>query len=145
MKDLWPDSYKNVGGKTPGSILKKQAALLGKKTKHHVTPVVEQSSVFFQEDNSLRHRLWLTIPKRPMYRYGHFTMMHNTDFYPVLFLLDEEIKQELQPERIVRNSLLTVQSEEELRSVLEKIFNSKKTEHVVDLLQAQNGPEEVKR
>jgi len=42
-----------------------------------------------------------------MYSYGHFTMMHNTDFYPVLFLLDEEIKQELQPERIVRNRLLT--------------------------------------
>lgn len=141
MKDFWPDNYSKVAGKTPGSILQKQATLLGEKTKHQVEPVVEKSRALFQDENSLRHRLWLTIPALPKYSYGHFTMMHGADFYPVLFLVDEEMKQELLPEQIVRNRLLTVESEEQLGPVLEGIFNAKETERVVGLLQAQNGSE----
>lgn len=143
MKDLWPGNYSKLTGKTPASLLQKQAALLGEKTKHQVEPVIEKSRTLLQEENSLWHRLLLTIPTRPMYSYGHFTMMHGADFYPVLFLVDEDVKQELQPERIMRNRLLTVESEKELRSVLQGIFNAKKTEHVVSLLEAQNGSKEV--
>jgi hypothetical protein len=143
MKDLWPNNYSKIAGKTPGSFLQKQAALLGEKTKHQVEPVVDKSRVLLQEDNSLWHQLLLTIPTRPRYSYGHFTMMHGADFYPVHFLVDEDVKQELQPERIMRNRLLTVESEEELRSLLSGIFNSKKTEHVVGLLEARNGSKKV--
>ncbi|MGB0386764.1 MAG: hypothetical protein ACPGWR_18280 [Ardenticatenaceae bacterium] len=139
MKDLWLNKYDKVAGKTPGSILEKQAARLGEKTKHQVEPVVEQSRVLLEEENSLWHRLLLTIPTRPMYQYGHFTMLHSADFYPVFFLVDEEMMRELQPGRIGRHSLLRVESEEELQPVLQGIFNSKETERVVGLLQAQNG------
>ena len=143
MRDLWADKYEKITKKTPASILKQQALKLGKKSNHQVQPTVSESKVLFKDDDSLLYRLLLTIPALPRYRYGHLTMIHGADFYPVLFLIDEDIKRELQPELGEWNRLLTVESEEQLRPVLQGIFNSKETQRIVDSLQARNAQKKV--
>ena len=143
MNDLWLDKYQKTRKKPPGSFLNEQALKLGQKTNHQVEPKVSSSKVLYQYNDTLWYKLLLSIPTLPHYRRGHLTMMHGADFYPVLFLIDEEIKQELRPELEEHNRLLTVESEEEFRDVLQGIFKSKETERIVNSLRARNGQKEV--
>lgn len=143
MKDLWADNYQKITRKTPGSMLKEQTLKLGKKTNHEVNPRLDSEKVLYQDEDSWLYRLLLTIPALPHYRYGHLTMMHGADFYPLLFLVDEEIKQELEPDGDERNKLLTVESEEKFVPVLQGIFNAKETQRIVSSLRARNNGKEV--
>jgi hypothetical protein len=77
-KDLWGE-IEAPQIRTPLSILREQAALLGAKTKNLVEASVK-TNVY---GDSFRHSLELVVPPLGSYTYSLFTIVHGATLYPV--------------------------------------------------------------
>jgi|SRR5580704_11457978 hypothetical protein len=79
LTDLWGDLNTAELVPTPVSILKEQAALLGKKTGNLIEARVETS---FSGDG-FSHRLLLVAPALDGYTYELLKFYHRAELYPV--------------------------------------------------------------
>lgn len=78
IADLW-GGFEPAAVRTPVSILRQQAALLGDKTKHLV-----QARVVTKTDRSaFYHSFRLLVPALDEYTYELFSVHHGVDLYPV--------------------------------------------------------------
>lgn len=137
MSSLWPDQLKKVTLKAPVTILREQASILGQKTKNIVEGRVYQPESSFSYNDAFEYDFVVLAPALQNYRYRLFTIIHNTNLYPVSFDLDKDIEQELLHNG-KSEAELTAQSEEELTSILRGIFGSEKTLHVIGSMLAQS-------
>jgi hypothetical protein len=145
MIDLWPKELAVVDQKSPLTILREQASLLGEKTQNVVTAVVEGEHVIpgsWQRDAPFRYGFTLTCPALGQYRFGAFAIAFGVEMYPVHFNLDTDIAPE-----VIEGSELELDgegfpvasNEHEFIETLKLIFNSKKIVRVIRALLSQAG------
>jgi hypothetical protein len=148
MKDLWPNDIAQVVNRTPVTILKEQASLLGSKTKNIVTAEVGQ----VDEDatsHDLIYRFYIVAPALKNYHYRLFDISHPIDLYPLTVFPDSSVADELiygKPEFLQaydlganeRHGSFQVQKEESFLALLEQIFAAQKTRRVIASILGQS-------
>lgn len=157
MDDLWSDDITSIDIKVPVAILREQAFLLGKKTKNIVEAEVKRidisdegsgsgqgidisnemplNSVELNEDlTKFRYGFYILAPALGNYRYKLFTIWHDVNLYPVNFTTDEDIKNEIYPDK----NTISAKSEEEFLEILKKIFQSKRTKQIIRAIFSQS-------
>jgi hypothetical protein len=153
MDNLWP-SLDITPQRTPLSILKEQAALLGQQTQNLVTAEVREISPTTIEDIAKQFRFspsiqlmptftyafYLVGPALQFYRYQLFMINHSIELYPVYFRLDHELYDDIFEENSSPNSDNTVIAHTENRfiDILKAIFNAQKTIQVIQAIYAQS-------
>ncbi len=147
MTDLWPANIINVENMTaPVRILKEQAALLGQKTKNLVKAKVVPEKKTVYKPGAIQPRFqysfYIVAPLLENYQYRLFTIYHDIEFYPVNFILDEAVQEEIFLERQepeIREKEILVYSEDDFVEILRKIFNSQKATKVIQSILLQSG------
>jgi hypothetical protein len=113
--DLWGD-IQPLAVRTPVSILRQQAALLGNKTQNMVEAKVRS----VVEAGEFYHSFNLVVPSLDSYTYRLFAVHHGPELYPVTFSRGEELR-----------------TEEEFVEWLRKRLSSDETRKIVGSLLAQ--------
>lgn len=120
--DLWPqDIVAAVDFRTPLSILKEQASLLGQKTQNLVEGVVTSVT---NSNDTFQHMFYLAAPALSNYRYRLFTVTHEIDLYPLTIVSETGQR--------------GARSEEEFVEQLRAIFSHDQTKKVIGALIAQS-------
>lgn len=118
-KDLWPeDLISEPDDKSPTSILREQAELLGQKTNHTVLASVETSGD--DESGQFAVRFVLVAPKIDDYRYILFRIREAPDGYPVKIKWD--------------NNTYVADNESGFRQYVQNILSSHQTKKIVSKL-----------
>lgn len=131
--DLWPNSFPAIDTVTPVTILRKQAALLEKKTNGLVVAEVRSgidynsnvSVVSGGKEVPLLHSFYLIAPALENYRYQLFRLKQSIDLYPI------EVKDSPSGDIVVND-------EPQLNEALKTIFAHEKTQQVIQSLIAQS-------
>ena len=146
--NLWPDDIGNVTSIAPVTILKQQAALLGKKTKNlvegKVAPISEEAWTY---RNGFAYSLNI-VARTLGYEYRLLAISHGVDHYPLRIRPDGAVLSEIStqfprfmelvpPGKVIGG--LQAKSREEFEAILKAIFESQKTRRVVESLLAQSG------
>ena len=131
IPNLWPDDIAVSNDlKTPVTILRQQATLLGEKTQNlvvaEVSTTVEELSA---GGNRFMHRFNVVAPALGNYRFCIFRVEHTIDFYPIKISVYSPKKG--QPD-------ITVKSEGEFAQALKEIFSSEEARRVIHALIAQS-------
>ncbi|MFX1255761.1 MAG: hypothetical protein ACFFCZ_29420 [Promethearchaeota archaeon] len=131
-ESLWPDEIGKEDIKTPVSILKEQASMLGEKTKNIVI-----ASVGREESRStkqtFRFSFNIEVPKIS-YKESLFSISYAVELYPVRFYLDENLKTEL---GFAKKEDVQAKSEEEFTFHLKNIFGAERTRRLIGSLLSQ--------
>lgn len=151
MKDLWPNDIVQLSQRTPVSILKEQASLLGARTKNIVTAEVLQLEDSSNHD--FNYQFYLVGPALQNYHYGLFTVSYSINLYPSVFTLDIDIIEEfriaqsdqlrqldfmLNPLKFSQENKIMVENEEQLTNLLKLIFAAQKTRRVIAAILGQS-------
>lgn len=108
-----------VEERTPVSILREQAALLGEKTQHMLRGEVVSNA----KGQSLKHRFFITVPALDDYRYELLWVEHSLDLYPINAWFN--------------NSVSSIGSEESFVGWLREALSSEQTAKIVRTLLSQ--------
>ena len=147
--DLWPEDIGYSDMKSPLTILKEQASILGSKTKNLVNAEVRIADIMdiklqnlnvkhSVEDNTkydFSYNFYITAPALNNYRYRLFTIFFDIGLYPVNFMLDGEIQKQICPLKKPTKA----NSESEFMQILGHIFNSDRTRTIISSLISQSG------
>lgn len=144
VEDLWPEELEAAKIRTPASILKEQASLLGQKTKNLVEGLVTGN----EKGENLSYSFFLVAPALNNYRYLLFTMSHDIRMYPLFISVEEEILAEVNPEQYEKWGTLVsmyasshteeVKNEAEFLALLKKIFSATKTKQLIAAMLSQS-------
>ncbi len=131
--DLWPEDIQEpINVKSPVTILKEQAALLGKRTNNLVTAEVSK------KENNIRAEfeyLFFIVSTSLNYRYKLFSIEHNITLYPLRIITDTDLIQEVTDDETASIfSRITINDEEEFYRILQKIFGSTKVKRIISTL-----------
>lgn len=144
MIDLWPDELTVVDQRSPLTILKEQASLLGEKTQNIVIAALESTPPaggWRQNNYPFKYGFMLTCPALGNYRFGLFSIAYGIEMYPVSFILDsdvaEEIDKDIHLELGKDGTTIQVSNEEEFIEILKLIFSSRKALQVIRALLSQ--------
>jgi hypothetical protein len=143
MIDLWPNELSTVDQRSPLTILKEQASLLGEKTQNIVIAVLEDAPLvgsWLPKNYPFKYGFLLTCPALSHYRFRLFSIAYDIDIYPVRFHLDSDVAEEIIEETHVElgmNGNLQASNEEEFIEILRRIFSSRKTVRVIRALLSQ--------
>jgi hypothetical protein len=136
MDDLWPKDLEDLtksSATAPVNILKEQAAILAKRTNGLIYAEVTLHD-FPIRAKSFSYSFDIVAPALQNYRYELFRLKHGVEMYPVMFHIETEIKNEIQPE--VHE--LKASNEEEFNKILWRVFNSKKGKQLLTALLKQS-------
>jgi|ERR1017187_1630186 hypothetical protein len=114
--DLWGE-IEATQIRTPASIMREQAALLGAKTKYLVEALVSTTV----SSDSFFHNFNLVVPSLDNYTYNLFTVYHGVSIYPVS----------------VWSSHTSIETEEQFVEWLRATLSSPGTKRIVSNLLAQ--------
>lgn len=92
------------------------------------------SAVWNDELTKFRYGFYIVAPALGNYRYKLFTIQHDVNLYPVKFTTDEDIKNEIYPDK----NTISAGSEKEFLEILKKIFQSKRTKQIIGSLLSQS-------
>jgi len=134
MDNLWPDDITTINVKVPVAILREQASLLGKKTQNIVESQVQRLDKGLEDVGMFVYGFYIVAPALGNYRYKLFTVCHDVSSYPVNFDIDEDIKNEICPDK----NTISAESEKEFLEILKKIFQSKRTKQIIGSLISQS-------
>ncbi len=143
MIDLWPSELTTVDQRSPLTILKEQASLLGEKTQNIVIAVLEYippAGGWRENNSSFKYGFLLTCPALGNYRFGLFSVAYDINMYPVSFVLDSDVADQLLEEthfELSENGTFKASNEEEFTGILKCIFSSRKTVRVIRALLSQ--------
>jgi hypothetical protein len=141
MDDLWPDDLVENDDlkRTPVTILKEQASLLGKKTGDIVKATVEKSDALYVGKKRVlgefSYVFLIFSPTFGNYTYRLFAISHDMNIYPVRFLVDESIASEMQIQ--AENGAIAC-NEEEFVKILSQILKSQKMRRLVNVILSQS-------
>lgn len=122
QRDLWPVDISTLPDlRTPVSILREQASLLGEKTDNLV-----EAEVRSQGDKSSQfvHSFFLVAPALDNYRYRLFDVTHKVDLYPVTISF--------------LNTSYQANTEDKFVDALKKTLADERTKKVIQALIAQS-------
>ena len=144
IDDLWPnDIAPTMEQVPPVTILKQQAALLGRNMKNVIEGEVETDTADFQR--FLRHTFYLVAPALNFYRYPLLTVEHDvTKMYPAevtvawqeKFPPPKNLADRAQQTRQKKER--TARDEKEFKAMLKRIFADEETKKVIGALLAQS-------
>lgn len=121
--DLWPKDIATVSGvRTPVSILREQAILLGEKTKN----IVEAEIISSGKNGVFTHSFVLVAPVLDSYQYELFSVQHSAQIYPLT------VK--------IRSQITEASSEEQFIEQLQSIFADPQTKQIIQTLIVQSQP-----
>ncbi|HEY6334052.1 MAG TPA: hypothetical protein VI756_32350 [Blastocatellia bacterium] len=126
--DLWPDNFGTEPLVTPASILRAQAAALGRKTNHLVEGEVEPRTT----PSDFIYSLDLVAPALDNYRYRLLTIRHGIGLYPVAVSLEA-----------ARYNYEPAKTQAELEETLRMAFGDDKTILVIRSLIKQSEGDEL--
>jgi len=143
MIDLWPDNIGEVKVKSPVTILREQASLLGQKTKN----IVQAEVVDAHRTEAFIYGFLIVGPALGNYRFRLLMIRHDISLYPVLIDVEEKILEEIgaklrtepdedDPEKY----WIVADDEEEFVESLKAIFGAQKTKRVIAALLSQSDP-----
>ena len=143
MIDLWPSDLSTVDQRSPLTILKEQASLLGEKTQNIVIAELEDISIL--ELPSLRkcpfrYGFLLICPALSHYRFRLFSIGYDIYMYPVYFDLDSDVAEEILKDihvELGKDGALQASNEEEFIEILKRVFSSRKAVQVIRALLSQ--------
>lgn len=122
-ENLWPEDFGMISSVPPVTILRQQAAMLGRRTQNILTADVRTGENF---EDELVHRFYLVAPALGDYRYQLFLVRHPAvSIYPATVWFSNSEKEE-------------TPDETSLRDVLKRIFASDETRRIVQSLIAQS-------
>jgi hypothetical protein len=121
--DLWPQ-IEAVNVRTPGTILKQQAALLGKHTKN----LLEGSVITRTYGSEFHHRFVISVPTLD-YSMILFEVAHDLNLYPARIAAATV--------RFDVSSEVALTSEAEFVDWLKAVFNAPETKRILSTLMAQ--------
>src|SRR5580658_4806026 len=124
VTDLWPQ-IEAVNVRTPGTILKQQAALLGKHTKNLLEGSVDTQTY----GSEFRHHFIINAPTLS-YSMELFAVAHDVYLYPVRIASAPRVRLD-HPEDLLLNS------EGEFVNWLKGVFNAAETKRILSTLMAQ--------
>jgi hypothetical protein len=135
MIDLWPNDLATVTTRSPLTILKEQASLLGAKTNNIVKANVRDASAYKGVVKPFNYNFVITSPALGNYTYRLFTISYDIDLYPVEFIVDDAIALEMEVGQHgapygPRDELIA-RREEEFIKILSRILGSEKTRQVI--------------
>ncbi len=137
MTDLWPSDLGTVTIKSPVTILREQASILGAKTNNIVKARVVKTMAQSVSGTMLpfNFEFQINAPALDNYSYRLFIIAYDVDLYPVKFRwLDAAIVEEM---GLGREPGLTASGPEEFNAILARIFGSQKTRHVIHAILSQ--------
>jgi hypothetical protein len=159
MDNLWP-SLNIVPQRTPLSILKEQAAMLGQQTQNLVTAeVMELRPMEWKNGETLpqktfttpvtsrfNYAFYLVAPALQFYRYLLFSISHPIELYPVQFRLDTDIYAEFaskdifgaEQEGSIGEPTVIAKTEDQFIAILKELLNSSKTIRVIEAIYSQS-------
>ncbi len=136
MENLWPKTFTDVNiNEPPKDMLEQQAKFLETVTEGQVYAEVLEIESFDSSQRYLQHdfvySFYIRAKYIEKYSYRVFLFYHDIPFFPVVFLLDDDIDQEL---GIETSKERKVNSFEKLNELLKHVFNSKKVKEIVGSL-----------
>jgi len=149
MIDLWPKELSTVDQRSPLTILKEQASLLGEKTQNIVIAVLENYDMFenydllmalTMRDYPFKYAFMLTCPALSNYRFRLFSIGYDIYMYPVSFNLDSDVSEEIIKDTHVepgKDGTFQASNEEDFIEILKRIFSSRKAVQVIRALLSQ--------
>ncbi|MGA7500715.1 MAG: hypothetical protein WBX00_28640 [Isosphaeraceae bacterium] len=143
MIDLWPKELSTVDQRSPLTILKEQASLLGEKTQNIVIAVLANYDMFGPSTVSgypFKYGFVLTCPALGNYRFRLFSIGYDIYMYPVCFDLDSDVLEEIVEDTHVelgKDGIFQASNEEEFIEILKRIFSSRKALQVIRALLSQ--------
>ena len=143
MIDLWPKELSTVDQRSPLTILKEQASLLGEKTQNIVIAVLANYDMFGPSTVSgypFKYEFVLTCPALGNYRFRLFSIGYDIYMYPVCFDLDSDVAREIIEDTHVepgKDGTFQATNEEEFIEILKRIFSSRKAVQVIRALLSQ--------
>lgn len=143
VENLWPMDIRATSKQlSPVAILKRQASLLGERTKNIVEAEVETKGADHQK--KLQHWFYLVAPALDFYKYPLFRVEHSpTQFYPLSmsFIVNDETSTKADRTRKFEGitsreqvAMLRVKSEAEFTAHLKTIFAADETKKVIQSL-----------
>jgi hypothetical protein len=150
MTDLWPADLGDVTtSKSPVTILKEQASILGTRTKNIVKAYIKRISpdnlqltrhtVSAKRESyytdPFHYGFYLQGPALDNYTYRLFDLSFGVDRYPARFMVDDEIANELNANP---NEGLVAGNEEEFLQALATVLGSQKTRKVIHAILSQS-------
>jgi hypothetical protein len=124
QSDLWGD-FQVAEVRTPVSILREQAALLGPKTKNIIEARVSTQA----RDGRFYHSFDLMVPALDNYTYELFSVDHDVTLYPVFTAKDAM--------STFRGNQISLKTEEEFTDWLGHRLSSHETRKIISSLLAQ--------
>jgi len=143
MIDLWPKELSTVDQRSPLTILKEQASLLGEKTQNIVIAVLENYDLLMaltMRGYPFKYAFMLTCPALSNYRFRLFSIGYDIYMYPVSFNLDSDVAEEIIKDTHVepgKDGTFQASNEEDFIEILKRIFSSRKALQVIRALLSQ--------
>lgn len=137
MENLWPD-FGDFVAKMPNEILNEQANFLIEKTKGVIYAEVlriDFEGIYITDDyddikGTFGFRFVIRSKYMEHYKFELFKIFHDFDLYPVTFLLDEKMSEELGKKK----AITLIHSEQEYLNFLKKLFNTKRLFNVISVM-----------
>lgn len=143
MPDLWPE-IGTPSIRTPVSILREQASLLGMKTSNVIEGEVKviEGPMSWAVSWDFGYVFYIVAPLLKNYRYRLLSIAHRLDMYPLRVRLSEDIAAEItqaEPSLIFNKSaVVEVGDEDAFVALLSLVLRSNKTIKVIHALIAQS-------
>ena len=133
---FWPSDLSLLQERTPVSIMKEQAEILGKNTEYKLRG---QVSTHTSEEGEILHAFYVVVPALDGYRYELFEISHGALAYPVKIISSP--KAENQPHEKARDAInrmrMTLATEDDFVAWLKTVLGSKETRRLLASLLAQ--------
>jgi hypothetical protein len=124
--NLWPVDFVTSEAEYPDAVLKQQAELFGKKTKHLVEAEVRSPDHAFFLQDKIRKSLYLVAPALGGYSYRLFTIEYGIEPYPVVITGVGDDVARICP------------TKQEFLATLKDLFASQETRRIIVSLLAQS-------
>ncbi len=134
MKNLWPESFHESTLPSVKTILEEQASLLAKLTGDMVfAEVVEDLLSPVALTGKFSYRFNIIGKFLDNYKFRVMTFSHDITLYPIKFILDEQLGEELgiEPDPITGGHIMQIEDPEEVEIFLKSVLSSKRIQDVV--------------
>lgn len=135
---LWPEKFKASSEREPKVLLEEQAKQLPKLTNELVIARVDEEETFDYSANpwnsySFKYGFYITGSRLANYEFRAFVIAYGIPYYTLSIFLDSEIQEELGVLKWDKAGI-DIESEEQLKSLLKAVFNSKKIYNIVSAI-----------
>lgn len=136
MKNLWPETFEENDKPSAKNILEEQAKLLPKLTGDmvyaEITQIDDLDAITMSMNDDFIFRFDLRGKFLENYYFNVFMFSHDITLYPVKFLLDAKVADELgiKAQGVYRHRI-TVDTPEELEKLLQNVLTTNRIKSVV--------------